>query len=271
MIKKKMFKDETSSFGPNCDNNSTINKYRSPRRFIGSTNNIITKQQNPHKSNNGGNPKIVGSGVGGGATHLSYSTSISSPKSTTYVTTNGNLNNNLAMSGISSCGGASSVNGSNNLDRMFSCSTTNTSQFGSSKFSDDLMESRFLNKLCEDIEVSLNVDCDCADDYSINDFSGDYSFDNELKSPIGMATATSMGGVNSTTNNMNGKIGIANKNLKAASVAPSSNTTYNNKSTPQQQSFLTNGLATKRGVVKQQQQSENRNNSPTKSQLGVLV
>lgn len=261
-----------SSFGSNCDNNpnsSTTNKYRSPRRFIGSTNNII-KQQNHHKSN-GGNPKIAG--AGGGATHLSYSTSISSPKSTTYVTTNG-INNNLAMSGISSCGGGSSVNGSNNLDRMFSCSTTNTSQFGSSKFSDDLMESRFLNKLCEDIEVSLNVDCDCADDYSINDFSGDYSFDNELKSPIGMATATSMGGVNSMTSNINGKTTGLAKNLKAASVAPSSNTTTtNNKSTPQQQSFITNGLAPKRGVVKQQQQqqTEKRNNSPTKSQLGVLV
>jgi trimeric autotransporter adhesin len=54
----------------------------------------------------------------------------------------------------------------------------------------DLLETRFLNKLCEDIEVSLNVDCECADDYSSNDFSGDYSFDNELKSPAGSASAT---------------------------------------------------------------------------------
>ncbi len=33
--------------------------------------------------------------------------------------------------------------------------------------------------------MSLNVDCECADDYSSNDFSGDYSFDNELiKTPM---------------------------------------------------------------------------------------
>ena len=42
----------------------------------------------------------------------------------------------------------------------------------------DNFETRYLNKLCEDVEVSLNVDCECADDYSSNDFSGDYSFDN---------------------------------------------------------------------------------------------
>lgn len=43
----------------------------------------------------------------------------------------------------------------------------------------DSFETKYLNKLCEDVEVSLNVDCECADDYSSNDFSGDYSFDNE--------------------------------------------------------------------------------------------
>jgi hypothetical protein len=42
----------------------------------------------------------------------------------------------------------------------------------------DTFETKYLNKMCEDIEVSLNVDCECADDYSSNDFSGDYSFDN---------------------------------------------------------------------------------------------
>ena len=60
-----------------------------------------------------------------------------------------------------------------------------------SNFSSDILETKFLNKLCEDIEVSLNVDCECADDYSSNDFSGDYSFDNEL-----MKTPLSMGKIN---------------------------------------------------------------------------
>lgn len=50
--------------------------------------------------------------------------------------------------------------------------------------SQESFETKFLNKLCEEIEVSLNVDCECADDYSVNDFSGDYSFDNSLKSPV---------------------------------------------------------------------------------------
>lgn len=57
-----------------------------------------------------------------------------------------------------------------------------------STFTSDVMETKFLNKLCEDIEVSLNVDCECADDYSSNDFSGDYSFDNEqIKTPLSVA------------------------------------------------------------------------------------
>lgn len=55
------------------------------------------------------------------------------------------------------------------------------------------METKFLNKLCEDIEVSLNVDCECADDYSSNDFSGDYSFDNEqIKTPLSVAINKTM-------------------------------------------------------------------------------
>ncbi len=45
--------------------------------------------------------------------------------------------------------------------------------------SEEYLEGKFLNKLCEEIEVSLNVDC-VTDDYSSNDFSGDYSFDNDL-------------------------------------------------------------------------------------------
>ncbi|RNA23809.1 hypothetical protein BpHYR1_036191 [Brachionus plicatilis] len=60
-------------------------------------------------------------------------------------------------------------------------STVSNSQDYSAKLSDSF-EAKFLNKLCEDIEVSLNVDC--ADDYSVNDFSGDYSFDNGTKTPI---------------------------------------------------------------------------------------
>ena len=52
-----------------------------------------------------------------------------------------------------------------------------------SKTPSEVLEAKFLNKLCEEIEVSLNVDCECADDYSSNDFSGDYSFDNDIKSP----------------------------------------------------------------------------------------
>ena len=53
---------------------------------------------------------------------------------------------------------------------------------GSSKSTaaSDILEPRFLKKLCDDIETSLNVDSECVDDYSSNDFSGDYSFDNEL-------------------------------------------------------------------------------------------
>ena len=61
-------------------------------------------------------------------------------------------------------------------------SFTNGFSCTNDKISDSL-DAKFLNKLCEEIEVSLNVDCECADDYSSNDFSGDYSFDHDLKSP----------------------------------------------------------------------------------------
>lgn len=60
-------------------------------------------------------------------------------------------------------------------------STISNKQYYSAKLSDSF-DGKMLNKLCEDIEVSLNVDC--ADDYSINDFSGDYSFDNGTKTSI---------------------------------------------------------------------------------------
>ncbi len=64
-------------------------------------------------------------------------------------------------------------------------STTYSSLKSTTTYGSEILETRFLNKLCEDIEVSLNVDCECADDYSSNDFSGDYSFDNELiKTPM---------------------------------------------------------------------------------------
>lgn len=59
-------------------------------------------------------------------------------------------------------------------------SFTNGFSITNDKISDSL-EAKFLNKLCEEIEVSLNVDCECADDYSSNDFSGDYSFDHDMK------------------------------------------------------------------------------------------
>ena len=61
-------------------------------------------------------------------------------------------------------------------------SFTNGFSSTNDKISDSL-DAKFLNKLCEEIEVSLNVDCECADDYSSNDFSGDYSFDHEMKTP----------------------------------------------------------------------------------------
>ncbi len=67
-------------------------------------------------------------------------------------------------------------------------STAYSSLKSNSTFGSEILETKFLNKLCEDIEVSLNVDCECADDYSSNDFSGDYSFDNDLiKTPMSMA------------------------------------------------------------------------------------
>lgn len=231
-------------------NNNEESKYRSPRRFISSTNNI---KQTTNGCVSGGGEHLL---LTTQPVQLSFSSSISSPKSNIA---------NYPPTGTS--GGISG----HNLDRIFSSSTTNTSsQFGSSKFS-DIIESRFLNKLCEDIEVSLNVDCDCADDYSINDFSGDYSFDNELKSPIGMATATSMGGASGTsgsTRMANTQTGMANKYTNGKSI---------NKSTQQQQeqNQHTNGFSyqNKRlgGNKQQQQQQDNGRNSPTKSQLGVLV
>lgn len=46
----------------------------------------------------------------------------------------------------------------------------------------DSFNIKCLDNLCEDTEVSLNVDC--ADDYSENDFSDDYSFENGIKTPI---------------------------------------------------------------------------------------
>jgi hypothetical protein len=78
-------------------------------------------------------------------------------------------------------------------------------------------ESKFLNKLCEDIEVSLNVDCECADDYSMNEFSGDYSFDYDIKSPITLNTkrtpkpTLNINNVNTSNNNSN-KVLNSNKN-----------------------------------------------------------
>ena len=59
----------------------------------------------------------------------------------------------------------------------FTPSLINSNNSSMNRISSDLMENKYLNKLCEEIEVSLNVDCECADDYSSNDFSGDYSFD----------------------------------------------------------------------------------------------
>lgn len=98
-------------------------------------------------------------------------------------------------------------------------------------FSSDILETKFLNKLCEDIEVSLNVDCECADDYSSNDFSGDYSFDNEL-----LKTPLSIGKMNyqhKLQNNQAGKINpLQNKinnleqNIKLMRSNNSSNSNY---------------------------------------------
>jgi hypothetical protein len=62
-------------------------------------------------------------------------------------------------------------------------SLVNSNSSSMNRISSDLVENKYLNKLCEEIEVSLNVDCECADDYSSNDFSGDYSFDTGPRSP----------------------------------------------------------------------------------------
>ncbi|CAF0732571.1 unnamed protein product [Brachionus calyciflorus] len=69
-----------------------------------------------------------------------------------------------------------SQDGSYNVSPKQENSLINSQEYGA-KLSDSF-EAKYLNKLCEEIEVSLNVDCECADDYSVNDFSGDYSFDN---------------------------------------------------------------------------------------------
>ena len=108
----------------------------------------------------------------------------------------------------------------------------------------DILETKFLNKLCEDIEVSLNVDCECADDYSSNDFSGDYSFDNDLlKTPLSVAinktqypqrsqgaNITKLGSLQNVKKNRNGLV-INKSNSKNTSTSSNQNANTNVQNT----------------------------------------
>jgi len=92
-------------------------------------------------------------------------------------------------------------------------------------------ENKFLNKLCEDIEVSLNVDCECADDYSMNEFSGDYSFDYDMKSPITLNTKRGLLGAQKLTpnmNNVNNSNNNSNKVLNSTKNKPNDNNVNSN-------------------------------------------
>ncbi len=116
----------------------------------------------------------------------------------------------------------------------------------------DNFESRYLNKLCEDIEVSLNVDSEVVDDdYSSNDFSGDYSFDNDnfYKANYSMMQ----------NNNNNNKIQFtsSNGNNKGFSIMKNSRINQNS--------------VTKKPPLSKEQSMNVDGSSSASSQLGVLV
>jgi hypothetical protein len=119
--------------------------YKTPKQFI-NTNNTSSSISNNEQESLASSERSMSSSI---------STS-PSPINKSLLLNDGNT----GLSGVTAIKSSSCNNNNNN--------------------NNDTLESRFLNKLCEEIEVSLNVDCECADDYSSNDFSGmDYSFDNE--------------------------------------------------------------------------------------------
>lgn len=124
------------------------------------------------------------------------------------------------------------------------------------------IDGRYMNKMCEEIEVSLNVDCECADDYSSNDFSGDYSFDAEMKSPVlrnvekygrGKAQAPALNTNSLVELRKNFEHNIA-RQLRGVAASSSSSATSNYGGTKVGQS----------GSAESQ-------SSPSKNHLGVLV
>ena len=137
-----------------------------------------------------------------------------------------------------------------------------TNGFSTNDRISDSLDAKFLNKLCEEIEVSLNVDCECADDYSSNDFSGDYSFDHELKSspmPIRFNTPTTQMKTYLNENvNKGGIVGGYQRNVNDKSLGVNVGVNYKNQNV--NQDLYDN-------------QSSQNTSAPkkTKNTLGVLV
>lgn len=151
--------------------------------------------------------------------------------------------------------GSTTTNVGGSLKPVSFMSNISSSPAAGTKFS-DIIESRFLNKLCEDIEVSLNVDCECADDYSMNDFSGDYSFDNELKSPVAELKSGTF-----LSNNINSSINGKNDTTKQLRQLA------NRINSESQVRNVTTSASSRPSAA----QIQPINNSPSKSQIGVLV
>lgn len=144
-----------------------------------------------------------------------------------------------------------------------------SSSFAANDRISDSLDAKFLNKLCEEIEVSLNVDCECADDYSSNDFSGDYSFDHELikqqqqqYSPIAPIKYNQMANANHMKNYLNGNLKSTNGGMIMFQ-----------KNGQQQQQPPRPILHQESNSISSsgQNSTQNNNNNSGKSHLGVLV
>lgn len=130
--------------------------------------------------------------------------------------------------------------------------------------SNDFLEAKFLNKLCEEIEVSLNVDCECADDYSSNDFSGDYSFDNDLV--IRAPNKNNYSNALNTTNNKVNYLTDLRKNFEL-NIKQLRNCNTNSNYNPNKQNNIRPTSMTKPNFDTNQNQQPPTN----KTNLGVLV
>ncbi len=136
----------------------------------------------------------------------SDSSSLMLPKLNTFLPSNSNKKLNEAQN--------SSVNKFLNVSSSLSASPQSPTHNVNNRKSNELIESKFLNKLCEEIEVSLNVDCECADDYSSNDFSGDYSFDNDLSNVLKVTNSSNHNNnINKTQMFSNGNNAINKTNV----------------------------------------------------------